>query len=149
MKTAQKKTTEKPPYQDKKTVEELMRELNGLAAYTVSNFENPEETRDIMKGRKTLREEYLKGAWNTTSNGEDMLGGLREKQVQLELHLKCHEELLERRQRMKLPQAGQASPATSMGSMHMQSLLPRLKLPKFSGRRNSGMHSWQCLNKRR
>ncbi|EPB72220.1 integrase core domain protein [Ancylostoma ceylanicum] len=91
--------------------------------------------------------EYLDSAWDVITTAEATIGKLTEKESEVTTRIEIHKELEERKRRLAelesreqiLRVSGQQSPSPSV---QMQALLPRLELPKFSGRRRDWDSFW-------
>ena len=84
----------------------------------------------------------MERAWDSVANAEAILGKLRGKQAEVSMRSEHLKEPIQRQNRVRSSETRQSSPGLSISSMQIQALLPRLELPKFSGRRQQWDAFW-------
>ncbi|CAJ0591028.1 unnamed protein product [Cylicocyclus nassatus] len=97
---------------------------------------------------RTSQETYVDRAWDLTATALSLLNKLDEKETELSSRLDNFAQAARRRERqletINTPQASNESSrwATPPPATQLQSMLPRLQLPKFSGRREEWGSFW-------
>ncbi|CAJ0608218.1 unnamed protein product [Cylicocyclus nassatus] len=96
---------------------------------------------------RTSQETYVDRAWDLTATALSLLNKLDEKETELSSRLDNFAQAARRRERqletVNTPQASnESSRWTTPPPSQLQSLLPRLQLPKFSGRRGEWGSFW-------
>ncbi|KAK6021475.1 zinc knuckle, partial [Ostertagia ostertagi] len=125
-------------------IEKLLESLKQAQSGMEELFKTLETQQQIAE--ESSYEEYMDAAVITTSNAEEALIKLSEKQTEINTRLHRNGELEERRRNLladnTLQTPGQRTPMSHISSLQAQGLLPRLQLPRFSGNKREWDAFW-------